>query len=380
MANIYRKVLLAVAAAALGQVGAWAQSAPLTGDAFFALGNGNNFGGNPNINVGGANGFRGLLQFDLSSLPPGTTGSNVSNASLHLYVSRVGIAGSIDVYSAGAPWTESAVNGLNAPAPVTLVAGPVNVSASNSYIVIPVTNQVVAWLSGSPNNGFVIQGLASTSVFFDSKEANPTSGGTSHQAVLEINLSGASGATGATGATGVTGSNGPTGPDGPSGAQGAPGVTGTTGPAGATGSAGAPGPAGPAGITGPTGVTGNTGDVGPQGPPGNAGAAGANGATGPMGATGQIGPPGPTGAPGSLGAAGPAGPPGAIGPTGPAGANGARGATGNMGAAGARGATGATGPQGATGSPGSAGNAGPAGPPGLIQNLYVVDATTLPMS
>ena len=245
MANIYRKTLLVVATATLGQVGAWAQSTPLIGDAFFALGNGNNFGGNPSINVGGANGFRGLLQFDLSSLPPGTTGSSVSSASLHLYVSRVGVAGPIDVSAARSSWAESTVSGLNAPAPVVLVAGPINVSAANSYLSIPVTSQVVAWLNGSPNNGFVIQGLASTSVFFDSKEANPTSGGTSHQAVLEIDLFGAFGATGATGPTGVTGPTGPSGAAGASGVQGAPGVTGVTGPAGATGSTGAAGPAGP---------------------------------------------------------------------------------------------------------------------------------------
>ena len=50
------------------------------------------------------------------------------------------------------------------------------VSVAGSYISIPVTNQVQAWLNGAPNYGFIVSAAsASTSVFFDSKEASATS-------------------------------------------------------------------------------------------------------------------------------------------------------------------------------------------------------------
>src|SRR6266404_4058942 len=134
MANIYRKSLLVLATASVWQAASWAQSVPLAGDAFFAIGNNTNFGGNPSINVGGNSGFQGLLQFDLSLLPPGTTASSVSNASLRLYVGRVGVAGSIDVFAANGAWIESTVNGSNAPASGALVAGPISVSTPNIFI------------------------------------------------------------------------------------------------------------------------------------------------------------------------------------------------------------------------------------------------------
>ena len=385
MANIYRKSvlrrsLMVLTATALWQASAWAQSVPLAGDTFFASTNSSNFGGNPNINVGGPSEFQGLLQFDLSFLPAGTTASSISNASLRLYVSRVGVAGSIDLYAASAPWSESTVNGPNAPAPGILVAGPISISVPNTYVVIPVTSQVVAWLNGSPNNGFLIVATPSTSVFFDSKESNPASGGTSQQAVLEINLFGASGPTGPTGPTGAIGVMGPAGATGPRGVTGAPGSTGITGPSGPTGATGALGAAGATGTTGPTGPTGSTGPTGPTGALGAAGAAGANGSTGVTGPTGATGPAGPAGALGAAGAGGGIGPQGALGPAGLTGLAGSKGPTGGTGPTGPKGANGAMGPQGNTGSPGTAGGAGASGPPGLIRNSFALDATVLPTS
>lgn len=381
MIIIHRKILLALAAAAIWQASAGAQSVPLTGDAFFASGNITNFGGNPSINVGGPNGFQGLLQFDLSFLPAGTTPGMVSNAILRLYVSRIGVAGSIDVYAAGSAWSESTVQGANAPVPGSLVAGPISVAMPNTYVDIPVTSQVLSWLSGNPNNGFLIKAFpSSTSVFFDSKESNPTPGGTSHQAVLEVNLFGQSGLPGPTGPRGVTGSTGPVGAIGTQGPRGPSGSTGATGPRGATGNAGAQGAIGAPGTTGPTGSTGSTGATGPIGALGAIGAAGATGVTGPTGPTGATGARGALGAVGRVGVTGPTGPTGPIGPTGLAGPAGAQGPTGATGATGPRGATGPAGPQGNAGPPGSTGSTGPSGVAGLIQNSYTLDAIILPMS
>jgi hypothetical protein len=305
-----KRVLIAIGAAALMQAGLWAQTAPLVGDAYIAPGSVSNYGGTVNVDVGGVPGYQGLFLFDLTTLPAGTTAASVSGASLRLFVNKVGAAGSINVNAAAAAWTESTVNGFSGPGVGAFVAGAIGVSVAGSYISIPVTGQVQAWLNGAPNYGFIVSAAtSSTSLFFDSKEATATS----HPAVLEIDLYGQAGATGAQGSpgalgpTGATGPAGATGPQGDTGAQGAPGPGGPTGAIGPTGAAGATGSAGPAGTLGPNGPTGAVG------PTGAAGAAGPTGVTGLAGPTGPLGPAGATGAGGVTGGVGPAG------ATGPAG-------------------------------------------------------------
>jgi hypothetical protein len=300
---------LALGAAAMLQWTAWAQTAPLVGDTFINPGSVANYGSLVNVEVGGPNGFQGLFLFDLTELPAGTTAASVSGASLRVFANKVATAGAINVSAPTAPWTESTVNGFSGPGVGALIAGPIGVSVADSYISIPVTSQVQAWLNGAPNYGFIVTAVPSTSVFFDSKE-NTT---TSHPAVLEIDLLGPAGATG------------PPGPPGAQGASGATGPAGATGPQGATGGPGAPGPVGPTGAIGPTGASGA---AGAQGVAGVAGAIGPTGAAGPIGVTGAIGPAG------VAGAAGPTGPLGAVGPTGSAGPAGGTGPTGATGPAG----------------------------------------------
>ncbi len=297
-----------IGALALAQAAAWAQTAPLTGDSFIAPGSPNSYGAVVNVNTGGPSGFQGLWLFDLTLLPPGTTAASVSGASLRLFVNKIGTAGAVNLNAVTSPWSESTVNGFSPPGTGALVAGPIGVSVAGSYISIPVTSQVQAWLNGAPNYGLIVTAVGSTSVSFDSKE-NTT---TSHPAVLEIDLIGQPGAAGAQGPQGPTGATGATGPSpaGPQGVMGATGPTGPTGPTGATGSIGA---------AGPTGLTGTTGIAGPTGPTGANGPAGAAGPTGLAGSTGPAGPTGPTGATGLVGPAGFAGasgPPGANGPPG----------------------------------------------------------------
>src|SRR5947209_5284668 len=84
----------------------FSQTAPLVGDASFATGNATNFGSTPTLNVGGALGFQGLLQFDFSKLPAGTTASQVSSATLRLYVNKIGTAGTVDIFAANGAWNE----------------------------------------------------------------------------------------------------------------------------------------------------------------------------------------------------------------------------------------------------------------------------------
>ena len=52
-----------------------------------------------NLYVGG--GYTALLQFDLSTLPAGTTAAQVTKAVLRLYCNRVDTAGLVSVSSAG---------------------------------------------------------------------------------------------------------------------------------------------------------------------------------------------------------------------------------------------------------------------------------------
>lgn len=304
------RLVLAAGLFAMLPAAFWGQTVPLVGDTFVQPGGSSNYGSAITVNLGGVSGYQGLVQFDLSTLPVGTTAVSVASAYLRIYVGRVGAPGSINVNVPTGAWTEHSVTGTSGIGVAAYVAGPIPVPAAASYISIPVTAQVQAWLLGAPNNGFILTASPSSASFFlDSKESFSTS----HPAVLEVDLYGQPGAQGPQGAQGTPGAPGPPGPQGPVGAagpagpQGAPGATGATGPVGPTGATGDTGPQGPAGIAGP---------AGPTGPPGPQGLTGATGPQGPAGAAGPVGPTGP------IGLTGPAGPQGATGPAGPAGARG----------------------------------------------------------
>ncbi len=205
-------------------VAAFAESVPLAADAHFLTGNAANFGGATTINVGGAGPAEGLVQFDLSALPAGTTAASVAKATLRLFVNKVGSAGSIDVNAASGSWTEGAVNGATAPAVGATVASAVPVLSPSVYIVVDATAIVKQWISGATiNNGFYLSAdrFPGTSVFFDSKESVSTS----HPPTLEIALTST--------AAGPQGPVGPVGPQGPAGVPGSSGPIGPQGPAGA---------------------------------------------------------------------------------------------------------------------------------------------------
>jgi hypothetical protein len=285
-------------ALALLPAAAFAQSVPLTQDSYVLPGTAGNYGIQQTINLGGSNAFQGLVQFDLSTLPAGTTAANVGKATLVLFAKTVTAGGTINIGTANGSWTESGVNGNNAPTAGTAVASGVSVSTAESFLYVDATNAVKSWITTpASNNGFIItpnDGVLN--IAFDSKESTSTS----HPAVLEVTLIavGAPGSTGATGPTGATGAIGPTGAAGATGATGV-GTSGATGPTGPTGA----GTQGATGSTGPTGAAGSTGATGPTGATGAASSiAGPTGATGPSGspgATGSPGSPGPTGATGA---------------------------------------------------------------------------------
>ena len=294
-----------------------------------------NFGTLANLYVG--NGSTAYLQFDLSSLPAGTTASQIARATLTVFVNRVNAAGSVSLAPVTSAWSESAVTASSAPS-IGATSGIFMAAAAGQYVTLDVTALVQGWVTTPATNfGFALSS-DTANLLLDSKENDETG----HASALDITIT----------------SQGATGPQGPIGPQG---------PTGATGANGAPGPVGPQGIAGPVGpqgIAGANGAAGPQGPTGTIGVVtnwssttiyqvgqvvfyptsgssyaaiqanfnvpptadptvwnliaeeGATGATGPAGPTGPTGPqgiPGPIGPQGITGATGPAGPTGATG-------------------------------------------------------------------
>jgi hypothetical protein len=64
-----------------------------------------NYGGLSNLYVN-SNGTT-MIQFDLSSLPTGTTASQIGSATLKLYVNRVNTSGVVSVQPVTGSWNES---------------------------------------------------------------------------------------------------------------------------------------------------------------------------------------------------------------------------------------------------------------------------------
>lgn len=305
-----------------------------------------------NLNVGGV--YTALVQFDLGTLPTGTTAAQISKATLRVYCNRADVPGSVQVQAVGAGWTELGVTYASQPT-LGAVVQTGQVAGAGEFVTFDVTAAVQGWVSAPATNfglAVVAPAGSGTVVQFDSKENDETA----HAPELDIAMvgtgsgtgtvgpQGIQGATGATGATGPTGAQGPAGPMGPQGLQGLPGVNGVVGPQGPAG------PAGPAGSGGTGGAiayqgaynsaanyvvgdvvqwegsswvslvgtnVGNTPGVAPSawglmaaaGAQGPAGAQGAPGAPGPVGATGAsvqgpMGPAGPSGATGATGSPG----------------------------------------------------------------------------
>src|SRR5437867_10990504 len=204
-----------------------------------------------------------FLKFDLSTLPPGTTGSDVTRAMLTVFADRVNVPGTLDALRVTSAWSEATVTGNHEPTLGAAVATAVPVPAKNEFVAIDVTALVKDWLDGvAPNDGVALVANAGAGLFavLDSKENSRTS----HAPTLDIILHGEdpAGPPGATGPTGPTGATGDTGAMGPTGPAGATGATGAAGSTGATGSTGDTGPAGATGDTGPTGPAGDTGATG----------------------------------------------------------------------------------------------------------------------
>ncbi|MGC2357062.1 MAG: DNRLRE domain-containing protein [Candidatus Acidiferrum sp.] len=141
------------------------------------------------------------IQFNLSSIPAGYTGADITQATLKLYVNAVTTAGSFNVDYVNGTWMESTITASKAPALGTTIAAsvPLTTADKNQYILINVTAALQAWLNGTePNDGIALVGNSPLNASFDSKE-NTT---TSHPAELDIVFVGGGTITGVTTASG----------------------------------------------------------------------------------------------------------------------------------------------------------------------------------
>jgi len=114
---------------------ALAQTVPLTQDAYVVPGTSTNYGMGTTLQVGGADGAEALVQFDLTTLPAGITGSNVAKATLTLFVDSVDAAGTVNISVADDSWSELEVNGINAPGPGAAVGDNVPIAGwTNTFL------------------------------------------------------------------------------------------------------------------------------------------------------------------------------------------------------------------------------------------------------
>jgi hypothetical protein len=150
-----------------------AQELPVSGDAHVnSLYPDVNFGAFPFLQAGGNT--RIFLKFDLGGVPPNISPSDVSRASLILWVNRVTVAGQIQVLEAAGPWDEATVTYNSAPPSGSLIA-TFSASQAFQFVTVDVTSTVQKWLqSPQSNQGFVLFG-PTTEVYFDSKENVSTS-------------------------------------------------------------------------------------------------------------------------------------------------------------------------------------------------------------
>src|SRR3984885_3603377 len=177
-----------------------------------------NSGAISNLNVGG--GYTALLQFDLSTLPAGTTAAQVSRATLRLYCNRMDTPGLVSLQLVGGAWGEYSVTYATLPS-LGAAAQVVQVSQAGAYVAVDVTALVQGWLTAPATNNGVALTAGTAVVQFDSKENDLTG----HSAVLDVAMAsvgpvGPAGAGGAQGPGGVAGPSGPQGPQGPQGSQG----------------------------------------------------------------------------------------------------------------------------------------------------------------
>ena len=163
----------------------------------FTSANGN-FGTNPTLTISGNN--TAYVKFAIAgSLPAGTEGDDIARATVKFYLSKVAIAGKLDLYPILGDWDEKTITANNAPpiGPVALTTPQISKDAQGNYLLIDITVLVKQWLGDGagqnalPNYGFALAAHPVDSetpqlidINLDSKENSQTS----HDGLLSILL------------------------------------------------------------------------------------------------------------------------------------------------------------------------------------------------
>ena len=102
--RVWMKWMLTAVSLVLATGAAHATDATVTGDAYVNSAHpSTNYGNLSNLYVG--NGGTALIQFDLSSLPAGTTASQIGKATLKLYVNRINTSSLVNVQPVTSAWS-----------------------------------------------------------------------------------------------------------------------------------------------------------------------------------------------------------------------------------------------------------------------------------
>ena len=113
------------------------------------------------------------IQFDLSPIPAGYTSSNLSKATLKLYVNTVVTAGSFNIDFVNGTWTEKKITSSLTPALGAPIVSSVPLTSASvkNYVLVDITAAVGAWLDGTQaNDGIALVANSPLSATFDSKE------------------------------------------------------------------------------------------------------------------------------------------------------------------------------------------------------------------
>ncbi|WP_204369269.1 DNRLRE domain-containing protein, partial [Methylocucumis oryzae] len=199
---------------------------PLSADAHIASVNAGTAVG---VNVSPSS--KGLLRFDLATLPEGISSKDISKATLVFFAKSVTTPGKIQASPVLSAWDETTVTSASEPQLGTAIETTADINKGNNYLALDVTQLVLDWVDNpASNNGLALTPLTASQTAFtlDSKEAIQTS----HAAFIEVILAGPEGPKGDKGETGLKGDKGD---KGDTGAQGSKGDTGATGSPGISG-------------------------------------------------------------------------------------------------------------------------------------------------
>src|SRR5262245_36492493 len=146
---------------------AHAVNATLSDDAYTQSpsGTGTNYGVKKDLRVQGPPAsntiWKSFIQFDMSTLPSGTTSSDVSKATLKLFVNKVTAAGSFEVHVVNTGWTEPTITGASSPTIGALIAvNPtvaVTTASKGEFVTVDLTAEVMDWIdTPSSNHGIAL--------------------------------------------------------------------------------------------------------------------------------------------------------------------------------------------------------------------------------